>query len=61
MDLEEIFSPESINEHKKYFNTPNVIKQANKIVDAVKTTKELTIDENIASIMLSVMMLNQLS
>lgn len=61
INLEEVFSQDNINKYKEYFNVPRVMKQANKIVDAVKTTKELNYDENMASILLAITILNQLS
>ena len=57
--FEEIFSQDNINKYKRYFNVPKVINEANKIVDAVKTTKELSDEENMASIILAVIKLNQ--
>lgn len=61
INLEEVFSQDNINKYKEYFNVPKVMKQANKIVDAVKTTKELNYDENMASILLAITILNQLN
>lgn len=54
-----MFSQESFNKYKEYFNIPKVVKASNKIVDVVKNTKELTYDENMASVMLAIMILNQ--
>ncbi|MBQ9314289.1 MAG: hypothetical protein IJ220_04710 [Clostridia bacterium] len=59
INFEEIFSQENISKYRKYFSVPEVVKEANKIVDAVKTTKELTDEENMASIILAVIILNQ--
>ena len=54
-----MFSQENFNKYKEYFNIPKVVKASNKIVDVVKNTKELTYDENMASVMLAIMILNQ--
>ena len=59
INLEEVFSQKNINKYKEYCNIQKVMKQANKIVDAVKNTKELNYDENMASIMLAITILNQ--
>ena len=59
INLEGMFSQESFNKYKEYFNIPKVVKASNKIVDVVKNTKELTYDENMASVMLAIMILNQ--
>ena len=59
IDLEMLFSQENINEYRRYFNLPNVISQANKIVDACSGTKKLTNEENMASILLAVLKMNQ--
>lgn len=59
INLDEMFSQENFNKYKEYFNIPKVVKASNKIVEAVKSTKELTYDENMASVMLAIMLLNQ--
>lgn len=59
INLDEMFSQENFNKYKEYFNIPKVVKASNKIVEAVKNTKELTYDENMASVMLAIMLLNQ--
>lgn len=59
INLDEMFSKENFNKYKAYFNIPKVVKASNKIVEVVKNTKELTYDENMASVMLAIMILNQ--
>lgn len=59
INLDEMFSQKNFNKYKEYFNIPKVVKASNKIVEAVKNTKELTYDENMASVMLAIMLLNQ--
>ena len=59
IDLEKMFSQENVNKYRNYFDLPKVINQANKIIDAVSNTKELTNDENMASLILAVLRLNQ--
>ena len=60
VNIGNLFSQENINRYRNYYDLPSVIKQADKIVDAVSNTRELTDDENMASILLAVLKLNQL-
>lgn len=59
INLENLFSQENIERYRGYFNIPKVVEQANKIAEAVKKTKELNQEENIASCLLAYIMLNQ--
>jgi len=59
IDFENIFSQENIERYRGYFNVPKVVEQANKIEGSVRSTKELTQEENIASALLAYIMLNQ--
>ena len=60
VNIGNMFSQDNINRYRKYFDLPSVVKQSDKIVDAVSNTRELTDDENMASILLAVLKLNQL-
>ncbi len=60
VNIGNLFSQENINRYRNYYDLPSVIKQADKIVDAVSNTRELTDDENMASILLAVLKLEQL-
>ena len=57
-DIAKIFTEDNIMRYKGYFDFPNVIDEANKIVDAVKSTKNLTYEENMASVILAAIILN---
>lgn len=55
----DFFTTQQIEYYKKYFNLPEVVNGANKIVDAVKLSDELKGEEKMASIVLSYIKLQE--